>query len=355
MFFSGWMARRYGAALAVALAAVTGLLSCSSNERTKTLRGPAMGSTFSVTVVDAPRDLSMRSIERAIADILATINSRFSNWDPDSEISMFNRQAAVDPLILSPAWRDLLDTADEIHLASEGTFDLTLGPLVELWGFGAPGPRRRAPADSLILDALQHIGQRRVLKRSQDGSTLIKVDPKATLYVAGIAKGTGIDAIAAELTHLGVQNFMVEIGGDLVVSGNGPSGAGWRIAVEKPVPGIREVEEIIVISDVGVATSGDYRNYFEENGVRYSHILDGRTGRPVTHRTASVTVVAQDGATADAWATALLAMGRERGLKLAETMGLAALFIDKSTQDETFSFERYASPAFEIYRRNQHD
>ena len=161
------------------------------------------------------------------------------------------------------------------------------------------------------------------------GNTLKKSNPESELFLSGIGKGFGVDQIAQALQSLGVKDYLVEIGGDLVTAGRNPEGLPWQIGIETPTMATRDVQSVIPVSNLAVATSGDYRNYFEQDGLRYSHILDSQTGRPVTHSTASATVLAENAMMADAWSTAMLILGREKGLDIAERNGVAVMFLDR--------------------------
>jgi thiamine biosynthesis lipoprotein len=173
--------------------------------------------------------------------------------------------------------------------------------------------------------------------------SLQKTDSQTQIYLSGIGKGHGVDRVAHALAGLGLTDFMVEIGGDLYSSGRNPDGRPWQIGIEWPDVALSGVERVAKVSNLGMATSGDYRNYFEEDGVRYSHILDAKTGRPVTHKTASATVLAENAMLSDAWATAMLGLGRERGLEIAEEEDLAVLFIERDQK----SFK--ATPSTRFY------
>lgn len=314
------------------------LAACQQPPTTLAIEGQTMGTTYHVVVVGADRDLTEDDLRREVEEVFHQVNLTFSNWDPNSEVSLFNADRSGEPVPASGEMLDLLALADEVHEATGGKFDLTMGPLIELWGFGALGPDQDIPSVEAINGALEKIGQTRLIQRNTDDSTLQKTDVEAEIYVASIAKGRGIDSAAERLIDLGLDDFMVEIGGDLFAVGTGPTGQGWRVGIEEPTTGSRKVERIVAINRWGMATSGDYRNYFEEAGVRYSHILNPETGRPVTHTTASVTILTENAAEADAWATALLVVGSEDGLAIAEEHGLAAYFIDRAPpgSDEPF-------------------
>ena len=319
---------------------------CEPQPRTLSIQGETMGTTYNVIASDVPSGTQDADVQSAVEATLAEVNAAFSNWDPTSEVSVINANESIGPIAISSEMAELLKVADAVHQASEGQFDLTLGPVIELWGFGAPGPEAEIPSDEAIEEALALTGQRRVLRRDDEARTLEKLAPKAQIYLASIAKGSGIDAVAETLRGQNLGNFMVEIGGDLFAVGEGTTGAGWRIGIEQPDALSRKVERIVAVSGLGMATSGDYRNYFEQDGVRYSHIFNAKTGRPVTHKTASVTVLAENAALADAWATALLALGSEPGLAIAEAEGLAAFFIDRSETSDQNPFVLRQTSAF---------
>jgi len=271
---------------------------------------------------------------------LEAVNASMSNWDPQSEVSRFNSSAANEPVPLSKDFATVIALSNDIHDASSARFDVTLGPLIELWGFGTRTPEDAVPPAAEINAALDLIGQRDVL--SLDGTTLTKTAEGVSVNLSAIAKGFGVDAVARTLTEAGATRYLVEIGGDLITRGLNAEDRPWAIGIERPDAADRVVELVVPISGYGLATSGDYRNYFEVSGARYSHILDPTTGRPVTHNTASVTVLAPNTTLADGWATALLVIGAETGLPLAEAEGLAVLFITR----EDGAFVTSASRAF---------
>lgn len=301
--------------------------------------GQTMGTTYNVTIVDETGTLNRDNIDQVISDTLIAVNASYSNWDPNSEISVFNASDTTEPVPISEGLAEMIATSNRIHAATRGTFDLTLKPLVEIWGFGPSGEITARPSFDEIAAAREFVGQGRVLSLSDDGQMLSKQDGRVTVDLSSIAKGYGIDEVASTLDGLGVEHYLVEIGGDIFAKGQSLRGADWRIGIEQPIPGQRKIEATVSVSGVGMATSGDYRNFFEQDGVRFSHIIDAGTGRPITHDTASVSVIAATSAEADAWATALLAVGAEAGQSIAEANGVAALFIvrDRSIDSDGFS------------------
>ncbi len=300
------------------------------------LSGETMGTTFNITAIGD--DLDEAALGQAVQETLAQVNAKMSNWDPKSEVSTFSASGSTDPMQVSDEFAFVIEAANEVHEKSGGTFDVTLGPLIELWGFGPRKPEDPIPADDEIATALGQVGQARLLELDRGAGTLTKSEAGVGINLSAIAKGYGIDAVAAQLREAGIENYMVEIGGDLVTMGENDKGESWRIGIEKPETGAQSIQLIVPLDNLGMATSGDYKNFFEQDGVRYSHIIDPTTGRPITHRTTSVTVIADNAMMADAWATAMLALGLEKGLELAEEHKLAVFFISR---DVTIGEEAY--------------
>lgn len=323
------------------------LAACKSSPETLEITGETMGTTFNVVAIDPDGSRDKETLATRIDQALADVNATMSNWDPSSEISRFNAAQGTDPVEISAQLATVVAAANEVHTASEGQFDVTLGPLIELWGFGARTPESPVPTDEAIAQALSIVGQDKILTLTQDPPTLAKSLPGTSVYLAAIAKGYGVDQVAAVLRAEGIENYMVEIGGDLVTAGTNPQGKPWTIGIERPNAAAGTIEEIVSVSDLGMATSGDYRNYFEQDGQRYSHIIDAETGRPITHGTASVTVLAADAMQADAWATALLVLGQERGMPIAEDRDLAVMFISRDTTAQEVQFTTTSSARFQ--------
>ena len=332
--------------IALLAALLVVLAGCDRKPEVMRLAGETMGTTYHVTVVDAPPDIDEAAVGAAITSTLEEVNAEMSTWDPTSEVSRLNAHASTDPVPISADLADVLRTANAIHLLSRGRFDVTLGPLIDLWGFGAAGGVM--PTEAQIAAARENVGEHDLLKLGP-GPTLTKLKPEVSINLSAIAKGYGIDRVAEALRGLGITRYLVEVGGDLTAAGENPEGHLWAIGIEKPEAGRQEIEEVISISDTGMATSGDYRNFFEQDGVRYSHIIDPTTGRPITHRTASVTVLADSAMLADGLATALLAIGAGEGLDLAEENNIAAMFI---SHDGT-GFVTRATSAFENQTRSE--
>ncbi|MEQ9695572.1 FAD:protein FMN transferase [Shimia sp. SDUM112013] len=329
------------------IAALVFLSGCFFEDKPETLRfsGETMGTTYNVVAIGV--DLDEGALGTGIETALADVNGKLSNWDPNSEVSTFSNSPSTLPQSISADFAKVMSAAGEVHVASGGQFDVTLGPLIELWGFGPRKPEDPIPSDVAIAEALSGVGQARLLSLNPEGPTLAKAAPDVGVNLSAIAKGFGIDAVSAVLADAGVEHYMVEIGGDLYARGKNPNGDPWRIGIETPEPGAQGGLELIVpVSDKGMATSGDYRNFFEQDGVRYSHIIDPTTGRPITHRTTSVTVLSENAMLADAWATAMLVLGAERGLKVANDHNLAVYFISRSANDAEGDYITLQSNSF---------
>lgn len=316
------------------------LAACKPGVDVLRLSGHTMGTTYNVTALTTG-GVDREELAAAIETALAEVNDQMSNWDSASEISRINAQAGDDAITLSPALAHVMDGASVVHRASDGKFDVTVGPLIDLWGFGADGTTPHMPDDASIATAMSRIGQERVLV--QDGKALRKTAPGAEIYLAAIGKGYGVDRAVEALRSFGLSDFLLEIGGDLYASGHNADGAPWQIGIESPVAGARDLQKVIGVSGLGMATSGDYRNFFETGGTRYSHVIDPTSGRPIAHATVSATVLTEDAMMADAWATAMLVLGSERGMAIAEAQDLAVLFIDR---DGASGFKTAASSRF---------
>ncbi|PRY26684.1 thiamine biosynthesis lipoprotein [Aliiruegeria haliotis] len=312
------------------------------------LSGETMGTTYNVVAVDVPEEVTETELSVAVEETLARVNSSMSNWDKDSEVSRFNRDSGTEPFEVSAEFAHVMAAANEVHALSEGKFDVTLFPLIELWGFGAKKPGEPIPSDAEIEAALENVGQADLV--TLDGQMLQKAAEPVSVNLSAIAKGYGNDAVAETLRGFGIERYLVEIGGDLVATGQNDKGEPWKIGIETPDAGSTAVEMILPVSDLGMATSGDYRNFFEEDGVRYSHLIDPTTGRPITHRATSVTVLAENGMMADALATAMMVLGEVDGMRVAEANDLAVFFISRAEAGADEDYVKTSSPAFEKLR-----
>lgn len=321
------------------------LAGCSRGPAVWRFQGSTMGTTYHVTVVDAPEDVSEEALDAGIEQRLETVNRLMSTYRDDSEVSIFNRMPAGDWVPVSSATAGVVAVALDIYRLSGGAFDVTVGPLVDLWGFGARGGAGERVPGAEEIEAARALTGSDALHVRFDPAALMKDAPRQ-IDLSAIAKGFGVDEVAHWLEQQGVRDYMVEVGGEVRAAGRNPRGEKWRIGIEAPELLRGQVARAIGISAKSVATSGDYRNYFEVDGKRYSHTIDPATGRPVEHALASVTVVSDNCTLADALATAIDVMGPERGMALAEREGIAVFMLVRKADG---AFEARSSPAFSGY------
>lgn len=300
-----------------------------------------MGTSYNIKASKLPDLLTPNEITAQVKDLLDKINGQMSTYQKDSELSLLNQNASTDWIPVSPELHEVLKEAYKISELSGGVFDVTVGPLVNLWGFGPEEMSLSQPDDTVIKDKLNHIGYHR-LKFKDEGLFVKKNIPNLYVDLSAIAKGYGVDQVGLLLERLGIMDYMVEIGGEIRVKGKNNQGQPWRIAVEKPTIEKRAIEKILAITDTGMATSGDYRNYFEVDGLRFSHTIDPRTGRPINHKLASVTILSDTSMEADALATSIMVLGPDEGFQFAEKNHIAAFFIIKSDK----GFDELMSSAF---------
>ena len=318
------------------------LAACGVVETPLKLAGQTMGTTWHVTLI-APAGFFVDDIEPKIEDILDRVNADMSTYQSDSLIVRFNRQA---PDVWFPVTHDflqVLETALDIGERSGYAYDVTVAPLVDIWGFGAADAAIMPPSKDAIESALDRVGQDRLQLDTEHGRIMQR--EAVSLDFSSLAKGFAVDRIAEMLQQQGIDRFMVEVGGEMRLSGLSARGDLWRIAIERPDTGPRSLAQPISLTDVAIATSGDYRNFFQLDGQRYSHMIDPRTGWPVAHDLVSVTVVHPSCTVADAWATALAVIGADRAMALAQEQALAVYFIrrvgDKLIHNHTPLFSVY--------------
>ena len=365
---SAWRRRGLrGLALAVVALALSACSETAQHEsgavpRRWTISGATMGTTFAVTVVSSPgagaaparpeapvrslvpadRQIDRPAVAAEVRRVLERIEERMSHYRPASELSRFNRVRTIEPQPMSAETLGVVAEALSVSRISGGAFDVTVGPLVDAWGFGPPGRAPAAP-EEMSLAAL----------RARVGFDLLELDPAAATLrkrrrdvvvdLSAIAKGYAVDALATLLAERGVGDYLVEIGGELRAGGGNEEGAPWRVAIERPLPGAPAAQRIVPLTDAALATSGDYRNFYDLAGTRVSHTIDPRTGRPVTHGGRSVSVIAERCMQADARSTALQVLGPDEGYALAVERGWAALFV---TDDGTGRLVEKETPAF---------
>ncbi|MFT6053050.1 MAG: thiamine biosynthesis lipoprotein [Halioglobus sp.] len=317
------------------------LSACAEQLDSISLSGATMGTTWHLSFLGDPADID--NIQQGIERQLQRVNESMSTYQGDSEISRFNASPTHEAFSLSSDFITVLDAALTIGLASHGAYDVTVGPVVNLWGFGSELGANQVPDKTELQRLVDHIGQDK-LQLDRATASLLKTDQLA-LDFSSIAKGYAVDLIADWLFAQGISNFLVEVGGEVRVAGENARGTLWRIAVERPDAMMGAVAAALTLTDNGIATSGDYRNYFERDGKRYSHTIDPRTGFPVAHDLVSVTVVHPQAMMADGWATALMVLGAQEGMKVALAQNLAVYFIRRTEDNYKASY----SPLFADY------
>ncbi len=322
---------------------VSFLLACSERGPRAEFQhfGLALGTSFSVKVTRMPQGVDPERLRDRLDDLLEKVDRQMSTYRPDSELSRFNQSRVTQWQPVSPELVRVVAEALRISRWSGGAFDVTVGPLVNLWGFGPDPGRQQAPLPRAIADARGKIGYQNLEVRTRPPA-LRKLRPELFVDLSAIAKGWAVDLLAEYLERQGIGDYLVEIGGELRLKGESPRGGPWRIAIEKPVTQVREIGKILALTDIAVATSGDYRNYFEVDGKRYSHTIDPRTGYPVSHHLVSVTVLSHTCMTADGLATAFMVLGPEEGYAKAEAENIPVLFIVK----DKGGFRERATSAF---------
>ncbi len=304
--------------------------SCSQNKNYDAqLKGNTMGTYYVIDVVNVPKKIKIKNIEKVVLDTLIKVNKILSNWDKNSEISTINQLNKTTPIKISDELNEVFKTANKINIKSNGFFDITLDPIIELWGFGYKKQIQKVPTELQIKNTLSLVGQRSLINLDYKNNELRKINKNVKINLSSIGKGFGIDLIGKKLDEIGIRNYLINIGGDILTKGYNKKEENWVIGIENPNLNEKLIKEIVNISNKGLATSGDYKNFFSRSGVRYSHIINPNTGKPITHKTKSVTVIHESSMKADGWATALLALGRVDGLKLAKKENIAVLFIDK--------------------------
>ena len=291
--------------------------------------GAIFGTTWSLSYFDAPDEVSPSQVQSEIEAAFTLVNESMNHYDPSSLISEFNALPAQTPIEVDRDFTYVLSAALELTAATRGAYDVSVSALSDLWGFGPEGPSQFPDAADIEMTRAQ-VG---VAQLDWESTTraLSKRAPALKLDFSSLAKGYAVDLGADSLEDLDIPHFMLEVGGEVRVRGASPRGDAWRIAVERPDPGARGgIQAALAVSDTSIATSGDYRNFFERDGQRYSHLIDPRTGYPIQHDLVSVTVVHGSAMMADAWATALTVMGSAEAMVLAEERGLAVYLLKRS-------------------------
>ncbi len=328
----------------LALVLVLTLVACDKAPKSSAFSGQVMGTSYSVQLVDVPDTIGETTLSTNVASVLSGVDIAMSTYKPESEVSRFNRAAAGSSTAVSADTVNVVELALVVHKQSQGAFDITVGPLVDLWGFGADTRElKQVPSKSAIRAALDKLGVAAI--QVQLSPPALSKTQRVEIDLSAIAKGYAVDLVAELLEKQGIVNYLVEVGGELRGRGHNSKDQTWRVGIETPMLQRGNAFTSIPLADAAIATSGDYRNYVVLDDKRYSHTIDPRTGKPVVHNVASVTVVHSSAASADAWATALDVLGVPEGLQLAERLGLAAYFIvrdgERFASRETTAFSAY--------------
>lgn len=317
--------RRVGKVLAGVLVLL--IAGCNRAPPELAISGPTMGTTYSLKVAAAPDGIDSHALRVATDEVLARIDRSMSGYRDDSEISRFNASASTDWFEVSADLATVVDCALRVSRESDGAFDITVGPLVAAWGFGAAGEAIDLPDDTRLAELQARVGYQKVQARLNPPA-LKKEHASLSLDLNGVAPGYAVDLLAERLQSMHVTNFMIDIGGEVQARGKNAHGESWRIAVERPIDAEPEPYAIVQLDNAAVTTSGEYRHYYDRDGHRYSHTIDPRTGRPVDHSLASVVVIGPTSMQIDAWATAFNVLGTEAGQALATKLGMPVLFIE---------------------------
>lgn len=329
----------------VLISGLVGVVACSGDGRELIeVRGTAMGTEWSVKVVTVGQDAGTEQVVRRLTEgQLDLVNVRMSHYLATSEVSKFNASSETTPFRVSPATADVVRHALEIGVLTGGALDVTVAPLVDAWGFGPQGKPLEAPSEADVERLLAATGLD-LLRVDPEVPTISKRVPGLRIDLSAVAKGYAVDRVAEALLKAGHANYMVEIGGEIRVHGHNLSEVPWRLGIERPQIDGRAIHTVVLLTDGSLATSGDYRLFREIEGRWISHIIDPRSGRPVEHRLASVSVVDDLCVRADAYATALLVLGPDEGMRLAEEEDLAVLFL---TQGDGGQIVESSSPKFD--------
>ncbi len=315
---------------------------CQESPRESELSGEAQGTTYHIKLALDNAPTSLEEIRRQVSSTLAEIDAQLSNYREDSEISRINRLERTTWLPVSQEIAKLLDTAHTVYERSDGCYDLTVKPLYDLWGFS--GHESRVPTQDEIDAVLPHVGMP-LLEVDTVNQRIRKKDPKLKIDLSSIAQGYSVGLVAQNLEALGINNYWVEIGGEIMAKGHNANGHHWNFGMGTPKPLTMELQQIVynrAQNGMAVMKAGTYRSFFEDKGQAYSPSLNPKTGRPVTHHLRSVIVMHDDPIWADAWGTALLCVGEQEAARIAEAEQLKVLLI----YDSDNKLNEYMSKAF---------
>ncbi|MGH1420059.1 MAG: FAD:protein FMN transferase [Hyphomicrobiaceae bacterium] len=299
---------------------------CSVSADETVIQGLSMGTTYTISITQDLEPREKKKLAQKIQMLLEDFSQEFSTYDTTSKISIFNRTKSTKPFPVSARFARLTTLAAEIAKKTKGAFDPTIEPVAALWGFGVNKSRGTAPGQTEIDHALSTVGITK-LAVIQRPPSLRKLNPQLQLDLSAMAKGFGVDEVSRLLNREGFRNYMVEIGGEIHARGRNSKGDVWRIGIAVPDRTTNKLEAIVKLSNTSIATSGDYQKYVEIDGDRVAHIIDPRNGKPISHKLASASVLHDDCAIADAFATALMVVGHREAKEMAEKLELPVLLI----------------------------
>lgn len=314
-----------------------------------TIQGETMGTTYTVKYLTDSNTSPAQPTQAELDALLHEVNRQMSTYQTDSEISRFNQmKAAQGAMPISNDFATVVAEAIRLNQFTEGALDVTIGPLVNLWGFGPDKRIHKTPTSAELAQTIPNIGIDKIhltLPQANQAAQLSKATDHVYLDLSAIAKGFGVDKIATYLEQHGIQNYLVEIGGELRAKGKNPQQQIWNVGIEQPQILQKQTSQIVVpLNNQALATSGDYRNFqIDSTGKRLSHIIHPKTQQPISHQLASISVIADNAMTADGLSTGLFVLGEERALALAEQHQLAIFLIIKTEQ----GFETKMSSAFQ--------
>jgi thiamine biosynthesis lipoprotein len=307
---------------------------CEPAKTVQKFEGYTQGTTYHMSFWSSKNTIDAIALQKQVDEELQRLDIQLSNYRDDSVIEKFNAQNSTEPQLLSEEIITLIQAAKVASEATQGCYDLTIKPLFDLWGF--KGESLTQPSPSNLKTALSQVGFNQI--DIMDSTHLRKKNPTLKIDLSSVGQGYSVSQIASIFKAQGIDNYLVEIGGELQTVGKKPDNSPWRVALEKPLSTQRSMHKIITMNrtePMSVTTSGTYHHFFDKDGKRYSHILDAKTGTPITHNTVSVSVFDENATQAEVWDTALLCLGREAGMDVANKMGLAALFIEQDGDNFT--------------------
>ena len=312
------------------------LQGCDRKPEPVVLSGATMGTTWSVVLPSPPGPITLDALHKAIEGELLRINQLMSTYQPDSELSQFNASTSTELVRLNAEILFVLDASISVSDASSGSYDVTLGTVIDLWGFGASDQHRAVPTEQQLQDASDATGYTRVVR---EATKISKPHAQMRIDLSSLAKGYAVDRIGLIVERAGLRDYLAEIGGEIRTRGNRAVGKPWRVGIETPS---LEVAQGVAVTDASIASSGSYRNYREIEGKRVSHLIDGQTYRPISHRTVAATVLHRNTMLADAWATALMVVTPEKARALATQQGIDVQLTFKTDE----GFDVWRSPGF---------